>query len=193
MASQDEHVVEEDEGETTIYFDAEEGTFVNAAGEEIRVDVEDEEDEELDDDDEDEDEDDEEDDGGVTPGAGNTAATTAGATGAHTITSKPAALDNTREKAIADSTFLQSPNNTSCNSSAKPDYEASSHHLLAQADHEHAHKGKGTTSRSARTKEQKRKKTMESLYPLVAHSDGQDGHSPETATPRSHLRKDKSS
>jgi hypothetical protein len=93
MASQDEDVVEEGEGETTIYFDAEEGTFVNAAGEEIRVDVEDEEDEELDDDDEDED--DEEDDGGVTPGAGNTAATTAGATGAHTITSKPAALDNT--------------------------------------------------------------------------------------------------
>jgi hypothetical protein len=190
MASQDEDVVEEDEGETTIYFDAEEGTFVNAAGEEIRVDVEDEEDEELDDDDEDEDE--EEDDGGVTPGAGNSAATTAGATGAHTITSKPAALDNTSEMAIADSKFLQSPNNTSCNSSAKPDYEASSHHLLAQADHEHAHKGKGTTSRSEKTTEQERKKTMESLYPLVAHSEGKDGHSPETATPRSHPRKDKS-
>lgn len=85
MASQDEDVVEEDEGETTIYFDAEEGTFVNAAGEEIRVDVEGEEEEELDDDDEDEDDGDE---GGLTPGATSAAAVTAGATGAHTITSK---------------------------------------------------------------------------------------------------------
>jgi hypothetical protein len=83
MASQDEDVVEEDEGETTIYFDAEEGTFVNAAGEEIRVDVEGEEEEELDDDEEDEDG--EDDEGGVTPGATSTAAATAGA---HTITSK---------------------------------------------------------------------------------------------------------
>jgi hypothetical protein len=89
MASQDEDIIEEeDEGETTIYFDAEEGTFVNAAGEEIRVDVEGEEDEELEDDDEDEE--DEEDEGGVTPGATSTAAATAAATGAHTITSKPA-------------------------------------------------------------------------------------------------------
>jgi len=86
MASQDEDVAEEDEGETTIYFDAEEGTFVNAAGEEIRVDVEGEEEEELEDDDEDE-----EDEGGETPGATSTAAA-ATATGAHTITSKSAVL-----------------------------------------------------------------------------------------------------
>jgi hypothetical protein len=185
VASQDEDVVEEDEGETTIYFDAEEGTFVNAAGEEIRVDVEGEEDEEIDDDDEDE-----EDEGGVTPGATNPAAT---ATGAHTITSKPALWNDKSKEAIADTTCLQSHNNTLCNSSAKPDYEASSHHLLAQADQEHAHKGKGTTSHSARTMQQKRTTMMESLCPLAAHSDEQDGHLLETATPRSHLRKDKSS
>lgn len=191
MASQDEHVVEEDEGETTIYFDAEEGTFVNAAGEEIRVDVEDEEDEELDDDDEDDD--DEDDDGGVTPGAGNTAATTAGATGAHTITSKPAALDNTREKSIADSTILQSPNNTSCNSSAKPDYEESSHHQLVQVDHEHVHKDKGITSHSARTTKQRMMTMMGSSCPSAAHSDEQGGHSLETAIPRFLPKKVKSS
>ena len=185
VASQDEDVVEEDEGETTIYFDAEEGTFVNAAGEEIRVDVEGEEDEEIDDDDEDE-----EDEGGVTPGATNTAAT---ATGAHTITSKPALWNDKSKEAIADTRFLQSHNNTSCNSSAKPDYEASSHHLLAQADRGHVHEGKGTTSHSARTMEQKRTTMMESLCPSAAPSDEQDGHSPETATPRSHPRKDKSS
>jgi hypothetical protein len=191
MASQDEDVIEEDEGETTIYFDAEEGTFVNAAGEEIRVDVEDEEEEELDDDEEDEDDD--EDEGGVTPGATNTAAVTAGATGAHTITSRSLLLGRYIRGAITDPTFLQSHNNTSCNSSAKPDYEASSHHLLAQADRGHAHKGKGTMSHLAGTMEQKRTTTMESSCPLAAHSDEQDGHSPETATPRFLPKKVKSS
>lgn len=88
MASQDEDVVEEDEGETTIYFDAEEGTFVNAAGEEIRVDVEGEDEEELEDYDEEEDGEDDEDEGAETPGASRAAAATATATGAHTITSK---------------------------------------------------------------------------------------------------------
>lgn len=56
-----------------MYFDAEEGTFVNEDGEEIRVDVEDEEDEELEDDDEDED---------------DTPAATGPITGARTITSR---------------------------------------------------------------------------------------------------------
>ena len=74
LASQeddDDEVEDGDEGETTLYFDAEEGTFVNEAGEEIRVDIEGEEDEELedDDDDEDEDEDGEEANGGETPAA----------------------------------------------------------------------------------------------------------------------------
>lgn len=90
MASQDEDIVEEDEGETTIYFDAEEGTFVNAAGEEIRVDVEGEDEEELEDDDEEEDGEDDGDEGAETPGASRAAAATATATGAHTITSKSA-------------------------------------------------------------------------------------------------------
>jgi len=103
VASQDDDVVEEDEGETTIYFDAEEGTFVNAAGEEIRVDVEDEDDEELEDDDDDnENEEDEENDGGETPGATSTA--TATATGQHTITSKFAVWDDETEELIADPT-----------------------------------------------------------------------------------------
>lgn len=62
-----------------MYFDAEEGTFVNEDGEEIRVDVEDEEDEELEDDDEEEE--DGEGDGGETPAA------TGPAVGARTITS----------------------------------------------------------------------------------------------------------
>jgi hypothetical protein len=188
MASQDEDVVEEDEGETTIYFDAEEGTFVNAAGEEIRVDVEGEEEEELDDDEEDEDG--EDDEGGVTPGATNTAAATAGA---HTITSKSGLLRRRTRGTIADSRPPQSHNNTSCSCLARPDYEVSSHHLLAQADREHAHKGQGTTFHWVKMTEQKRKMMMESLYHSVAHSDEQDGHSPETAIPKSHPKKVKSS
>ena len=40
LASQDDEA--EDEGETTLYFDAQEGTFVNEDGEEITVDVEEE-------------------------------------------------------------------------------------------------------------------------------------------------------
>jgi WD repeat-containing protein 23 len=72
LASQDDEA--EDEGETTLYFDAQEGTFVNEDGEEITVDVEEEEDEELDDEDEDEDED-EEAEGGETPAAANEAST----------------------------------------------------------------------------------------------------------------------
>lgn len=57
-----------------MYFDAQEGTFMNEDGEEITVDVEEEEDEELEDDDEDEDED-EEAEGGETPAATNGAST----------------------------------------------------------------------------------------------------------------------
>lgn len=77
LASQDDNDDEaEDEGETTLYFDAEEGTFVNEAGEEILVDVEGEEDEELEDD-EDEDEEEEE-----------TPAVTSAPAGARTIRSR---------------------------------------------------------------------------------------------------------
>jgi len=65
----------EDEGETTVYFDAEEGTFMNEAGEEIQVDIEGEEDEELEDD-EDEEDDEAEGDGGETPAATAAAPTT---------------------------------------------------------------------------------------------------------------------
>jgi hypothetical protein len=78
LASQDDEA--EDGGETTIYFDAEEGTFMNEAGEEITVNVEDEEDEELEDDDEDG-----EGQGGETPGP---AAAAGPAAGARTITSR---------------------------------------------------------------------------------------------------------
>jgi hypothetical protein len=48
-----------------LYFDAEEGTFVNEDGEEITVDVEDEDEEEL----EEEEEEEEEGEGGETPAA----------------------------------------------------------------------------------------------------------------------------
>jgi hypothetical protein len=85
LASQDDEA--EDGGETTIYFDAEEGTFMNEAGEEITVNVEDEEDEELEDDDEDgeDGEEEEEGQGGETPGP---AAAAGPAAGARTITSR---------------------------------------------------------------------------------------------------------
>lgn len=69
---------DEGEGETTVYFDAEEGTFVDEDGGEVRVDVEGEEEE----DGEDEDEEDEEQEGeSAAAGAGDRARE-------HTITSR---------------------------------------------------------------------------------------------------------
>lgn len=65
-----------------MYFDAEEGTFVDEDGEEIRVDVEEEEDEELDDDDG-------EDTAGEEEGAAEETPAGAGISiGGHTITSR---------------------------------------------------------------------------------------------------------
>ena len=55
-----------------MYFDAQEGTFINEDGEEIMVNVEEEEEEEVEEDDDDEDE---EADGGETPAATNEAST----------------------------------------------------------------------------------------------------------------------
>ena len=53
-----DEVSEEGEGETTLYFDAEEGTFVDANGEEVRVEMEDDGEEvEIDDEEEEEEED----------------------------------------------------------------------------------------------------------------------------------------
>jgi hypothetical protein len=61
-----------------VYFDAQEGTFMNEDGEEITVNVEEEEDEEIEDEDEDEDE---EAEGGEAPAAANEAS----AGGARTV------------------------------------------------------------------------------------------------------------
>ena len=85
LASQDDGTEDGDGGETTLYFDAEEGTFMNEAGEEIQVDIEGEEDEELEDDrDEDEEENEQaEGDGGETP-----AVTADASTGARTLRSR---------------------------------------------------------------------------------------------------------
>lgn len=47
FASQDDEAEDDDGGETTLYFDAEEGTFVNEDGEEIQVDIEEENEEEI--------------------------------------------------------------------------------------------------------------------------------------------------
>lgn len=85
FASQDDEP--EEEGETTVYFDAEEGTFVNEDGEEIRVDVDEEEEEELEDDDNDEDT------AGEEEGAAEETPAGAGISiGGHTITSRSNSL-----------------------------------------------------------------------------------------------------
>jgi hypothetical protein len=114
LASQDDDAEGEDGGETTIYFDAEEGTFVNEAGEEIMVNVEDEEDEELEDDDEDGDDEEEEEDegrGGETPAP----AAAGPAAGARTITSRSMVmLGRAGGELLTDWSHLQSHRIISC-------------------------------------------------------------------------------
>jgi hypothetical protein len=118
LASQDDEAEGEDGGETTIYFDAEEGTFVNEAGEEIMVNVEDEEDEELEDDDEDGDEEEEEEgQGSETPAP----AAAGPAAGARTITSRSmAALVELGGELLTDGWYLQSHRITSCSCFGRP-------------------------------------------------------------------------
>jgi hypothetical protein len=119
LASQDDEAEGGDGGETTIYFDAEEGTFVNEAGEEIMVNVEDEEDEELEDDDEDGDEEEEEEEG---QGSETPAPAAAGpAAGARTITSRSMeALVELGGELLTDGWYLQSHRNTSCSCFGRP-------------------------------------------------------------------------
>jgi hypothetical protein len=120
LASQDDDAEGEDGGETTIYFDAEEGTFVNEAGEEVMVNVEDEEDEELEDDDEDGDEEEEEEDegrGGETPAP----AAAGPAAGARTITSRSMVmLGRAGGELLTDWSHLQSHRIISCSYFGKP-------------------------------------------------------------------------
>jgi hypothetical protein len=121
LASHDDEAEGEDGGETTIYFDAEEGTFVNEAGEEIQVNVEDEEDEELEDDDEDEEEGEEEDEGrgGETPAP----AAAGPAAGARTITSRSMTLlGRIGRELLTDWSHLQSHRNKSCSCFSMPDW-----------------------------------------------------------------------
>ena len=73
LASQDDEA--EDEGETTVYFDAQEGTFMNEDGEEITVDVDVEEEEDDDEELEDDEDEDEGGEGGETPAATTEAST----------------------------------------------------------------------------------------------------------------------
>jgi hypothetical protein len=123
LASQDDEAEGEDGGETTIYFDAEEGTFVNEDGEEIMVNVEDEEDEELEDDDEDGDEEEEDEDdedqarGGETPAP----AATGPAAGARTITSRSMTMmGRAGGELLTDWSHLQSHRIKSCSCFGKP-------------------------------------------------------------------------